>query len=176
MAKKKVPSVDDAIKIFKDAMQRASLSDYLYVNKTLFSTNPKGNSIVIIPEQELWMKMIDDPDLKDHMKELNPEIPQDYEKLQLIQYTADLDADTWIDVDTDVLFKGKLFRISVKGFEYELPINKGLLPLKLRKAEYNNISYRVFTKPNVVLSLKKRFDFPSVDECGFTMIRMFQVI
>lgn len=176
MAKKKVPSVDDAIKIFKDAMQRASLSDYLYVNKTLFSTNPKGNSIVIIPDQSLWENLIDDPEIKDHLKEINPENTEHYEKLQLLPYAENIDGDMWTNIDAEVLFRGKLFRISVKGFEYELPINKGLLPMKLRKAEYNNISYHVFTKPNIVLSLKKRFDFPAIEECGFTMIRMFQVI
>lgn len=176
MAKKKIPSIEDALKIFKDVMQRASLTSYQYVNNIMLSKNPGGNTIVIIPEQELWLKIIDDEEMKPVLKELDISDPEQNDKMQVLQYAKDLDGEPWIDIDPEVLFKGKIFKISLKGFDYEVPINKGLLPLKLRKAEYNNIKYRVFTNPNLVLSLKKQFDFPAIEHCGFTIIRMFQVI
>lgn len=176
MAKKKVPSVEDAINRFRDVMLRASLSDYLYVNQTMISKNPKDNSIIIIPDQDLWIRLIDDEELKNHIKELDITNKDHSEQMKLCSYSDDLIHESWIEIDPNILFTGKIFKIGVKGFEYELPINRGLLPLKLRKAEYNNISYRVFTKPNLVLALKKRFDFPAIENCGFTMIRMFQII
>lgn len=174
MAQKKVPSVDDALKIFKDVTLRASLSDYLYVNNSLISMNPKGNSIILVPDQVLWSHIIDDEELKNHLKELDITDPDQLEKSKLIPYATDFKNDSWVEVDTDTLFSGKLFNINVDGFEYKISINKGLMPLKLRKAEYNNITYRVF--PDSILSLRKRFDFPAIEECGFSMVRMFQMI
>lgn len=174
MAKKKVPSVDDAITIFKNAMLRASLSDYLYVNNNLISSNDKGNTIIVIPDQTLWLRIIDDVDMKDHLSELDINKKGDREKMKLLQYAGDFDNDAWVEIDNDVLFSGKLFNINVEGLEYEVPINKGLIPLKLRKAEYNNIKYRIF--PDSILSLKKRFDFPAIENCGFSIVRMFQLI
>lgn len=176
MAKKKIPSTEDALKIFKDVMQRASLTSYQYVNNIMLSKNPDGNTIVIIPEQELWLKIIDDEEIKPVLKELDINDQRQSDKIQVLQYAKDLECESWVDIDPEILFKGKIFKISLKGFDYEVPINKGLLPLKLRKAEYNNIKYRVFTKPNIVLSLKKSFDFPAIEHCGFTILRMFQVI
>lgn len=175
MAGKKIPSVEDALKIFKDVMLRALLSDYLYVNRTMLSKNPKDHSILIIPDQELWVKIIEDPDMKDHINELDINNPDQYKMLPLFEYGNNLNSNDWIEIDPEILFKGKVFRISMKGFEYEVPINRGLLPLKLRKAEYNNISYKVFSKPSLMLVLKKRFDFP-LEGCGFTILRMFKVI
>lgn len=174
MAQKKIPSIDDAVKIFKDVTRRASLSDYIYVNNSLISTNPKGNSIIIVPDQTLWSHIIDDPELKDHLKELDVTNPEEYEKSKLLQYASDFSNDSWVEADSDALFSGKLLNIDVDGFEYKISINKGLIPLKLRKAEYNSISYRVF--PDSVLSLKKQFDFAPIENCGFAMIRMFQMI
>lgn len=175
MAKKKIPSVDDAIKIFKDVMLRASLSDYLYVNNMLISKNQKG-TILVIPDNELWLKLLDDPEIKEHLQELDISIPEHYEKSQLMVYGEDLENESWVETDSEILYKGKIFKINIKGFEYEVPINRDLLPLKLKKAEYNNISYRVFIKPNVTLVLKKRFNFPDIEECGFTIVRMFKII
>lgn len=175
MASKKVPSVEDALKIFKDVMLRALLTDYLYVNKSMLSKNPKDHSILIIPDQTLWVKIIEDDELKSHIQELDINDPEQYKSLQLFEYGNQLDGDVWVDIDPEILFKGKVFKISMKGFDYEVPINRALLPLKLRKAEYNNISYRVFTKPSLMLVLKKRFDFP-LEDCGFTIMRMFKVI
>lgn len=175
MAKKKVPTIEDAIKSFNNIIERASLSNYYYVNKILLSKNQKGNSILIVPDETLWLKLIDDEEFKSAMKDIDLSNPEEYKLQQLFSYAESLDTG-WTEIDAkEILFPGKVFKISLNGFDYEVPINRDFLPLKLRKAEYCDISYKIFTTPQLVLSLKKRFDSP-VEDGGFTMIRLFQVI
>lgn len=176
MAKKKLPSIEDVLESFRNVMTRSSLSSYVYVDYKLLSKSPKGYSILIIPDQELWNQILNDEEFKSNMTELNPEDPDTEAQKELFIYGEDPTSDGWIEADPEILFKGKVFKIKIHGFEYEIPINRDLLPLKLRKAEYNNISYRVFTSPNVVLALRKRFDFKDVDGGGFTIMRMFKVL
>lgn len=176
MAKKKIPSIDDALKIFKDAMQRASLSDYLYVDKTLHCKHPKDYTVLVIPDQALWLKILEDDELKDQLKEINITDPNQEEKIKNMRYVENLEDDGWIDIDSEILFKGKIFKVSSMGFDYEIPVSRALLPLKLKKAEYNNIKYRIFTSPDLILSIKKKFEFPAIPNCGFCMIRLFKII
>ncbi len=175
MAKKKEPSVQDGLKAFKDAMHRASLSDYFYVNQTMLSKNQKDKSILIVPELELWKAIMDDEELKKQLRPIDPSNPSDYQLLPLFTYGDDMTAEDWIEMDPEILYAGKVFKIRLNGFEYEVAVNRDCLPLKLKKAEYNEIKYKLFAKPSHVLAIKKYFPFPVAD-CGFTMIRLFQVI
>lgn len=176
MAKKKLPSIEDALESFRNVMTRSSLSSYVYVNSEMLSKTPKGYSVLIIPDQELWNQIIKDSEFQVQMKELDMESPEANAQRELFTYGENISSEGWIEADPDILFKGKVFKIKIHGFEYEIPINRDLLPLKLRKAEYNNISYKVFTSPNVVLALKKRFDFKDVEGGGFSIMRMFKVL
>lgn len=177
MAAKKVPSVEDAVKIFKDVMNRASLEKFIYLNKTLisqFSNSKKEFYVLILPQQELWNKLIEDHEL--NIKELDVSDKDQYKLLQKISYANDITDEAWIELDSEKFYKGQIINIRPEGFEYDIPVNKELLPFKLRKAEYNNISYKIFIKNNsFVIALKKYFE-PKLDECGFTIIRLFQII
>ncbi len=175
MAKKKEPSIQDGLKVFKDVTRRASLSDYSNVENVLLSKNARDHSILIIPEVALWNAILDDPELKEHIKPLDLTNPAEKALEILFQFGTGLDDESWVDIDADILFSGKIFKITIHGFEYEVPINKNCLPIQLRKAEYNNIKFKVFTKPYNVLAIKKYFPFP-VEGAGFTMMRLFQVI
>lgn len=178
MASKKKPSIDEALNIFKDVMQRASLSNYVHYNSKLVSENNKGNSILIIPESELWLKILEDNDIKEHLKELDISDVKEREKLSLYQYMEDIDDNTvWFNIDIDELFKGKIIRIKVSdNHEYDIPINKNILPLKLKKSEFNEISYRVFRNKNIILALKKKFIYNGIPNSNFTIIKLFKVI
>lgn len=176
MAKKKNTTVDDSLNYFKEIMKRASLSNYLYVNEIMISQNPKNQSIIIIPEHELWLKIVDDEEIKSQIKELDVNIPKERELNSLTVYGSDLNSKEWIDLDIDSLFAGKIIKVSIHDFDYDVPINKNLIPLKLKKSEYNNITYRIFKNNNqLVLALKKTFTF-SIDNCNFTIIRLFKII
>lgn len=174
MATKKIPSVEDALNYFKDVMRRSSLENYVFVNRIALSKNPKGQSVIIVPDETLWCKIIDDSDLKDRFRELNPTDSADSNTMKLITYGEDLTND-WFEINPEEIFTGEIFKLILDGFDYDIPLSKNMLPLKLRKAEFNNIAYRVFTSPITVLALKKKFESP-VEGCNFTMIRILQIL
>lgn len=177
MAAKKIPSLEDALKSFKNVMERAFLNEYIYMNKTLISKSngKKEFYVLIIPEQELWNKIVEDPELD--VKELDVNNPEQQLLLQKISYADSLDDIGWVEIDIDKFYKGDIINIRPEGFEYNIPINKSLLPLKLRKAEYNNLSYRIFKGNNntSIIALKKKFE-SKVEGCNYTLIRLFQIV
>ena len=174
MAAKKEPSVDDAVVVFKDVMQRSSITNYVYLNGTMLGKNDKDKNVLIVPDKDLWIKISEDEDIKPNLKELDISDPAEAENKLIISY-AEMDP-KYIDMDIDTLFKGNVIKVKVSDeFTYEIPINKNLLPLKLKKNEFNNIGYWIFNKPSLVLALRKRFDFP-IEGYGFSMIRLFKII
>lgn len=175
MAKKKQPSIQDGLKEFKDVMLRASLSNYSYVDRVLLSKNSKGNSILIAPKIELWNAIMDDEELSKTITPIDITNPADYQLQPLFSFGQELSHDAWLDIDPEILFAGKVFKITIDGFDYQIPINKDCLPVKLRKKEYTDIKFRVFTSPSHVLGIKKYFPF-EVENGGFSMIRLFQII
>jgi hypothetical protein len=174
MGKKKEPSVADAIKQFKEVTQRASLSDYYHVNGKMLSLNDANNMILVIPESKLWEELLNDTEI--HVKEIDITEPDQFYLSQWFAYGEDLSDEWWIPIDiNEELFTGKVFKIKLGGYDYKIPINRDSMPLKLKKAEYNNVSYRVFKKPGMVLAIKKYFGFP-IEGYGFTIMRMFQIV
>ena len=172
MAKKREPNIEDAINIFFNAMQRASLSDYLHVNKTLLSKSPKGYSVLILIDQTLWNALLENEEFKNHLKEFNS-FGSESEDNKIFSYGTNL-TDAWIDLDIDSLYTGKVVKININGLEYDAEVHKNLIPLKLKKSEFNNIQYQVLTD-SMTLILRKRFEY-SLEDHGFTIIRAFQII
>jgi hypothetical protein len=175
MAKKTQPSVEDAIKSFKEVMQRASLSDYYYVGNILLSKNTSNSKILVVPDQDLWVKLIDDEEFKPFLKEPDLTNPEESNIPAWMEYGKEIDTD-WIPIDISAdLYTGKVFRITLNKYEYKIPINRDLMPMKLKKSEYEGVAYRVFYKPLQILAIKKRFE-NVLDGYGFTIIRLFQII
>ncbi len=83
----------------------------------------------------------------------------------------------WVSISMEEdLVSGKVFKITInKKFGYDIPVNKDILPLKLKKAEYDNISYRVFVSPMLLLGIRKRFE-SKLPKCGFSLTRLFQIV
>lgn len=175
MAKKEQSSLQ-ALKAFKDVAQRGPLTDYSYVNQIILSKNKNGKSVLVIPEKALWDEMMKDEELSKVIKPLNVSDPNEYQLQPLFTYGESLSDEGWLDVDPEVLFSGKVFKITIHGFEYQIPINKNSLPVTLRKAEYTDIKYKVFSSPSYVLALKKYFPYTGVADCGYTMMRLFQIL
>lgn len=173
MAGKKQPSIQDALKYFQEVMLRASLSNYTHVNRIMCSKNPKEKTILIIPEIGLWNSILDS-EMKEKIKELDSKDKNYNETNNVIHYGETIN-DDWFDIDTETLYQGKIVKIKIDGYEYDFSINRDCLPLKLKKAEYNEIKYKVFTLPYHVLAIKKYFPFP-ISDYGFTMMRLFQII
>lgn len=176
MAKKRIPSIEDAVILFKSVMERASLTDFLYVNNVLLSVSPKGYSVLLIPDTPLMAKLEEDDEFKKHLKEFDLTNPDQVPMRSTFDFADEVEKDGWIGVDIEKLYAGAVLKISLDGFSYEISFNKDLLPLKLRKAEYINIDYKVLSRPGLYLALKKRFDTKGVDNGGFVMMRIFQII
>ncbi len=175
MGKKKKPSIDDALKLFKDVIKRSSLTKIYYLNNKMLSRNQKGKLILILPEKDLWEKIKEDEELKTQMTELNILDKDQYSLQEFFQYGDDLTKD-WFEIDTETLYKGSIYHLLVNGFDYKIPVNRDLLPLKLKKAEYSHISYKVIINPTMLL-LKKKFEteVPEI-ECNFTVMRLFKIL
>ena len=177
MAQKKVPSIEDAIKYFKDIVTRASLSNYYYVDNIINCKNNSSNTILVIPDKLLWDKLTEDEDWKkeNNFKEADVSKPDEANIASWAVYARSLEED-WINIETDAdLSTGKLFKIKINDYEYKVSINRDLMPMKLKKSEYEGVSYKVFLKPLHILAIKKRFD-SAVTGCGFTVVRLFQII
>lgn len=166
--------MEEAVKIFKDVMSRTSLSNYIYVNRVMISKTPKGRSILIIPDMNLWREILTDEEIE--KRELDIKNPDEIKLQALISYTDNIESNEWINLDSELLFTGKIIKIHVNGFDYKISLNRDLIPLKLRKKEYYKISYRIFTtKDSFVLGIKKRFDYP-LEDSGFYIMRLFKII
>lgn len=176
MGTKRIPTVEDAVKEFKSVMQRASLTSYYYVNNVMLAKAPKDYSVMVIPDLDLWVKLLDDEDLKPNIKELDVTDPEQSAKIPLFRFADQINDPAWLEPDQESFFKGAVTKVKVPGFEYDLSITKDSLPIKLRKAEQNNVSYRVFVQPEITLAVKKRFVVKEMEQFGFTMMRLYQVI
>ena len=169
MAGKKIPSIQDSVETFKDVMKRCSLQNYVYVDTTLISKNQKDQSIIMVMEHPLWNKLTEDNEFMKNVTEMDINSSD----RNLLKYSENLDVG-WLEVDPQTIFNGLTFKITVKGFVYELLINKNMIPLKLKKAEVNNIQYKIFSDP-YVLAIRKKFVSP-VDGGSFTIMRLMQIL
>lgn len=171
--------MESAVASFKEVTCRALLSNYYYVGNIIVSSNISGNNILIIPDQELWNNLIEDNIWKVgcQLREPNINIPEEFIIQSWIVYGKDLVTD-WFPITLDAdLYTGKVFKIKINDYEYKISVNRDLMPMKLKKPEYEGISYKVFHKPLPVLAIKKRFEgAEGVESSGFTIIRLFQII
>jgi hypothetical protein len=176
MAGKKVKSIDDSLIYFKEVMQRASLTNYTYVNNNLVSINKKSQNIVIIPDIELWNMIMDDKDLKENIKEASIN-DDNYYLFKIIDIMNMYDL--WLDIDPDTFNQGKNIEVKIADeLSYQIFINKNIFPIRLRKAELNNLSYIVFWySNNLAIAIKKYFPFElDGKNYGFTVARILSII
>jgi hypothetical protein len=179
---KKVLGPTNALEQFREMTLRASLSLYYNVAGVLVSrSSVKDNVVVAVPDQALLKLLFADEDIKiedfdfndDDLRSLTP----------LFDYGTKVNEDGWLPLaETEDFYHGKLIEIKIEGHDFPVLITKDLLPLKLKKAEFNDVSYRVFIPPKIgntkavtpVLGIKKRFQL--VEEHGFTLMRLFQIV
>lgn len=179
MATKKKPSIPDAIAKFKEVSQRAAFLNYVYVNDVLQTSNIKGQNVFIIIDQLLWDPLTNDEEIKSKLQPLSMD---GKEKMDLILKHSKMlftNDDQWVQInDCEGFIKGtNMIKVNVPNMEYDLTINKNLIPIKLRKAEANNISYKIFNSVNPIIVVKKYFEYKIDDQdYGFAIARAFKVV
>lgn len=174
MATKKEPTIADRVAIFKDVMRRSSITDLEYINNVFHAKNAKDASVLIIVDETLWNAIFDDEELKPHISALDLDDPENHITKDRLLYIQDMDKD-WIEINPESMYNGDVIEIAINGFKYSIPLNKGLFPTKLKKAEFNNFGYKLYTQPRLAISIKKKFEGP-VEDSSFTIVRIFQIL
>ena len=86
---------------------------------------------------------------------------------------ADAEMEGWVEIaDPTPMYEGKA--ITFKVGEEEVSLNRDLLPIKLKKAEYQNIYYKLFTGEKTVMTVRKLFCIN--DDCFINAFRLFLMI
>jgi hypothetical protein len=171
MVTKKVITADIETKTAEETILRGSASIYYNVNGILLSKNKLDCILLVVPDKPLLEKLLENKNIT--IEELSMENPDFKYFNDLFKYGQNLSDNSWISLPENFC-EGSKVEITLKDYDYPIEINSALLPLKLKKAEYGNISYRIFINP-LVIGLKK--DFGSVNPgFGFSMLRLFRVI
>lgn len=170
MAAKKIKSDQDAIKYFDGVVTRSSASGYIYVNNIALFKTKDDKSMLIVPEDKLWNEIVSRPD---YIREIDLNNKEESDFRGIFKFADDLN-EGWIDLDTNILSAGKVMKISYKSIEYEIPINKDLLPLRLTKDEWNNVTYRIFIDP-LTLVIRKKFE-TGIEGFDFNMLMCYRVL
>lgn len=161
MAKKS--EKDKSIELFHSVIARMGV-DVLYEYNRMWLIQLEEYRCIVIPDNTLYDELMADVAFKEKIK------PCDIENSRLFSYT---NATNWIPLNvSEEHFRGKEISIIIDGFNYDIPLNKDLMMVRLRKSEFTNISYQVYKEKHLVLGIKKRFD----SEYGFDMIRLFQIV
>lgn len=161
MAKKS--EKDKAVELFHSVIHRMGATK-LYEYNRMWLIQLEEYRCLVIPDEALYNELMASDEFKEKIK------PCSIENSRIFSYT---DKQNWVSIDmSEEHFKGKEFNITIDGFSYDIPLNRDLMMVKLRKAEFSNISYQVYKEKHLVLGIKKRFD----SAYGFDMIRLFQVV
>ena len=173
MAKTKEPTVKDSVLIFKDVLTRSKMSPLIYQNHVIYSLHKEGYSVLTVVEDELWNWASQDPDIRGKLVPADPH--KNHEILQKFIYAEGMDSDNWISLDPDKMYSGELIQLKIDGFEYDIPVNVKVFPLKLRKNEFSGFAYRVTKMDKFTLSIRKKFETP-IPGTSFYMVIPFQII
>lgn len=138
------------------------------------------NGALYQPDVSLYM--IADPlilsNILDNNLLSNIENNTDDEKEKYIhKYLQSLTDDAWININnTDTLYNSNGYNIDVfiNDDTVKLTITKEMLLVKLRKADYNNISYKIFDNPWICV-LQKKFINP-IENHNVSFLSMYKII
>ena len=171
---KKEPTIADAAVSFLDVLQRCQFTSLLRENRILYTKGKKTGGTFFVIDQSLWNALTEDQDFNEMSRELNPLIPSDRIVLDRLYFARDMENE-WIDIPTESMLNDDRIFINIEGFEYKIEINKTIWPVRFKKAEFDNFSYRIFNKPFHAFAIRKKFVGP-VDDSSFYLMRVFQII
>jgi len=153
-------------------LRRAALSVYYIVDRVMISRDSGGNATVIVPDKDLLGLLVTDSDFD--IREYDPLDRSTVGLKKIFPYGNRLDEGGWYPLtDNNDFYDGKVIRIQINDSIYPVLINRELLPVKLKKAEFVDIDYRIFLEPPI-LGIRKRFQV--LENYGFTLMRLFKII
>ena len=171
MAKEKLSGLEKLNKTFGEVMQRASLSFYFSNNNHLINKSDHVTVITMTPS--LWELLHSSGWMKDHsVREIRMDHP---EERSLITYDSVCNDDGWVNISNpESLYQGNVNHVDIPEIDYSVSYTKDLFPLKLKKAEYTDISTKL-TKDKYSYILALRKVFREADD-SFSIIRLFRIM
>lgn len=178
MAKEKAKStINGRAKYFNEIMERSAIGKYIQLNHNLM-VSVKKISMVIHIEDELWPALLGNSLFTDKLYQIDLSEPGNLPAATLLEYGDQLNSDDWIPINGMDLYDGKIVPVHIDGYPYDAPITKESIPLKFRKAEFENFSYKIMTsKEGLMLGVQKRFESPqSIPLTGFAVASFFHIV
>lgn len=166
MAKKAIEPMS-AYKQFIDIVGRLDKGSIWNNNGTLLHITDENVKTIFAVDPELMQLIIGEKELDISDYDIsNPEMAA-----QSDQFQFSTTGDDWLELDADKLYVGDSIELNVEGHDIPVIINRDLIPVKLKKAECNEIMYRVSKD---TLGIKKRFGI--LPDHGFVMMRLYLIV
>lgn len=181
MASQRKPTVEQITKTFKDIITRTSgkeISDvqFKFLNHiviTVIQIKTKSFMLIIDINNGLWDQLIDDGTIT--MMEMDSN--DDKSLIDIVNTYNSISSTSWIELNSETLYNGGVIKIRPDDYEYDLALNKSLLPLKMRKSEFNNMQYALMKNSvSLIFTVKKKFEFEDLPDYGFSISRIFKVM
>jgi len=121
--------------------------------------------VIILPSQELIPYVI----------------PKDVEftnneRIKNLLRFIEIDNDDWIQLNNDEILSGFNIKIQIDNYNYEVEINKKILPLRLLKKEFNNFYYKIIYGNNMPLFFMKKIFKNCIPNTNFTIMQIYHVL
>ena len=172
MGKKKDLTIEDAVEAFKSSMVKVGFESFIRYNRNLYSINKNKKYIIIAPDENLYLKLIDDPSVD--IRELDPSNKVDRRIQPAFEFVESMDDNGWIEIDSEKMINNEIVKIELDGFPYPIELNNKIFIFRLKKNEFNNFYYKL-SLGNRWFAVKKYFEGP-VEKSGFTIVRGFHII
>lgn len=171
---KKIITPEIEAKLALEKILSGSSSIYYNVNGILLSRTAIDRVLMVVPDKPLLTVLLSNEEINIEEMDSNHEY---YKYLHgLFKYGENLDSEDWIELDSEILYSGEIIKIKLKDHKHPVEITKVLLPVKLKKAEYVNIYYRVIVEDSATIVILRK-DFKSFNEgYSYSTLTPFRLI
>lgn len=157
---------EDAFEAFQDIANRIDSVERSICDGIIFSKDDDNEYSLIIPDEKL-LEEIKNAKLYEEVKPNTQTLSFLYDCTNSV-----MGIEKWNHMDENVLYSGDSVYLPMG--ERTLRFNKGLIPIRLRKSEFCEISYLIQLIPYPILIVKKYF--PSkLEGFGVTLMKVFKI-
>lgn len=171
MGKKKEITPQMAVSQWKEIVERSELSNLRNTNGVIIGINTAGKLVILVPDDQLLQLLLAETEDQLILYDRDDSLTVDY--LPWFDYGLQVNESGWLDYDGQKLFDGEAIVINLGEDRPKNYLSKDSLPLKLKKAEFTDIAYRVFMDEKI-LAIKKRFEL--LPEYGFVVVKLYKII
>ena len=174
MAKKKESSISDIVNVVKDIVKRSKAESFVSNNRVLMGYTNKKMKFYLSFDIAIWNAILDDEELKKMISEFDVSTGTAKDVMGF-SYCERPD-ENFIEINPESMYNGENMNIKIDGYEYDVTINKGIFPVRFKKAEFNNIEYKLYMDKYPVLVLRKRWVNDNIPDSNITILRLFQIV